>query len=154
MSDTTQTKIVVLQKGSTGPEVTDLQYILQIRKFTLNAPDGIFGPRTEAAVIQFQKSKNLKQDGVVGLQTWAAMQYAWPNNQPGTFLREGDSGNAVRLMQEAMVSKGINPGQPDGKFGPRTKAAVIEFQKNGDGERDSNIVGVVGPLTWGGILGD
>lgn len=74
MSDTTQTKIVVLQKGSTGPEVTDLQYILQIRKFTLNAPDGIFGPRTEAAVIQFQKSKNLKQDGVVGLQTWAAMQ--------------------------------------------------------------------------------
>ena len=82
------------------------------------------------------------------------MQYAWPNNQPGTFLREGDSGSAVQLMQQAMLSKGINPGLPDGKFGPRTKAAVIEFQKNGDGERDSNIVGVVGPLTWGGILGD
>ena len=53
-----------------------------------------------------------------------------------------------------MVSKGMNPGKPDGIFGSKTKAAVIEFQKKGDGERYSNIEGVVGPLTWGGILGD
>ena len=153
MSNAAQSKsIVVLQEGSTGPEVTDLQYILQIRNFTLDAPDGKFGSRTKAAVIKFQKSKKLLADGIVGLKTWAAMEYAWPNDQPGTFLREGDRGNAVQLMQEAMVSKGMNPGVPDGVFGSKTKAAVIELQKYG--ERDSNIEGVVGPFTWGGILGD
>jgi len=153
MSNAAQSKsIVVLQEGSTGPEVTDLQYILQIRNFTPDAPDGKFGSRTKAAVIKFQQSKKLLPDGIVGLKTWAAMEYAWANDQPGTFLREGDRGKAVQLMQEAMVSKGMNPGVPDGVFGSKTKAAVIEFQKYG--ERDSNIEGVVGPFTWGGILGD
>ena len=146
--------IVVLKEGSTGPEVTDLQFILQIRNFTSDVPDGNFGSRTKAAVILFQKAKKLLPDGVVGSKTWAAMEYAWPNDQPGTFLRQGDTGKAVQLMQQAMVSKGMNPGKPDGIFGSKTKAAVIELQKNGDDERYSNIEGVVGPLTWGGILGD
>jgi peptidoglycan hydrolase-like protein with peptidoglycan-binding domain len=54
MSTTTQNKSVVfLQEGSTGPEVTDLQYILRFRNFTANAPDGQFGPVTKAAVIRF-----------------------------------------------------------------------------------------------------
>ncbi|MBW4609812.1 MAG: peptidoglycan-binding protein [Hassallia sp. WJT32-NPBG1] len=60
MSNAAQSKsIVVLQEGSTGPEVIDLQFILQIRNFTLDAPDGKFGSRTKAAVIKFQKSKKL-----------------------------------------------------------------------------------------------
>lgn len=155
MSNAAQSKsIVVLKEGSTGPEVTDLQFILQIRNFTPDAPDGKFGSRTKAAVIKFQQSKKLLSDGIVGSKTWAAMGYAWANDRPGTFLRQGDRGNAVQLIQQAMVSKGMNPGKPDGIFGSKTKAAVIELQKNGDGERDSNIEGVVGPLTWGGILGD
>ncbi|HAA29356.1 MAG TPA: hypothetical protein DCE56_18700 [Cyanobacteria bacterium UBA8553] len=146
--------IVVLQESSTGPEVTDLQFILQIRNFTSDAPDGQFGPRTKAAVIKFQQAKKLLADGIVGSKTWAAMNYVWPHNQPGTFLRQGDTGKAVQLMQQAMVAKGMNPGKPDGIFGSKTKAVVIQLQKNGDGERYSNIEGVVGPLTWGGIFGD
>lgn len=35
--------------------------------------DGIFGPLTEEAVKEFQKSKGLKADGIVGAQTWAAL---------------------------------------------------------------------------------
>lgn len=152
MSTTNTQAIVLLQKGAVGPEVIDLQYILGIRGFAPGAADGDFGPKTEAAVIRFQKSKNLLQDGIVGMQTWTAMSYAWPNNQPGQFLRQGDSGNAVRLLQQGLKSKGFDPGAVDGIFGPNTKAAVIRLQALGIPV--SNTQGVVGPLTWGGALGD
>ena len=45
--------------------------------------DGIFGVKTEAAVIAFQKSHNLTPDGIVGAKTWAALGVSsseLPNN--------------------------------------------------------------------------
>jgi hypothetical protein len=40
------------------------------------AVDGAWGPKTQAAVIQFQKDKGLSQDGIVGPNTRAALQAA------------------------------------------------------------------------------
>jgi peptidoglycan hydrolase-like protein with peptidoglycan-binding domain len=37
------------------------------------APDGIFGPKTEAAVKAYQKSHGLAADGIVGPRTWSVM---------------------------------------------------------------------------------
>lgn len=59
--------MTTLKRGSRGAEVKTLQ-----GKLNLMA-DGIFGPLTEEAVKEFQKSKGLKADGVVGAQTWAAL---------------------------------------------------------------------------------
>lgn len=40
----------------------------------LDSKDGIFGPLTKQAVQEFQKSKGLKPDGVVGPITWAELK--------------------------------------------------------------------------------
>lgn len=63
----------VLKKGMKGAEVKKLQQILTDKGYRTKGIDGIFGPATEAAVKQFQKSKKLKADGVVGLNTKKAL---------------------------------------------------------------------------------
>jgi len=46
--------------------------------------DGIFGPRTKAAVREFQQNENLSVDGIVGRQTWTALLRRWLLfSQPG-----------------------------------------------------------------------
>ena len=62
--------MTTLKRGSRGAEEKTLQ-----SKLNLMA-DGIFGPLTEEAVKEFQKSKGLKADGIVGAQTWAALGVA------------------------------------------------------------------------------
>lgn len=37
--------------------------------------------------------------------------------------------NESRILQIMLIYAGYNPGSTDGNFGPRTKAAVCEFQK-------------------------
>ena len=39
-------------------------------------------------------------------------------------------GQDVRAAQEALKSKGFDPGELDGRMGPRTKAAISEFQRS------------------------
>ena len=55
---------MILKKGSTGPEVKELQEALEI------SADGIFGSDTEAAVMKVQIDNNLVVDGIVGPNTW------------------------------------------------------------------------------------
>ena len=58
-------------------------------------------------------------------------------------LRKGNSGEYVRLMQEAIAKAGIEVDQ-DGKFGSNTEAAVKAFQKKNGLTAD----GICGPKTW------
>ena len=61
---------MILKIGSNGPDVADLQEALGI------AADGAFGPKTEAAVKEFQAQNGLTADGIVGPKTWAALGLA------------------------------------------------------------------------------
>ena len=65
----------VLKKGATGPEVKGIQLRLntRLKPSPKLEPDGKFGPKTEAAVIQFQRSNGLAPDGIVGPKTRAAL---------------------------------------------------------------------------------
>ena len=63
----------ILRQGMVGPAVARVQENLQVRGFYDGAIDGIFGPGTEAAVMEFQTSAQLAADGVVGPATWQAL---------------------------------------------------------------------------------
>jgi len=62
----------VLKSGSTGSSVKTLQILLNGHGCPCGTPDGSFGPKTLAAVKQFQNAKKLTIDGSVGPKTWAA----------------------------------------------------------------------------------
>lgn len=58
-----------LRRGDGGPDVAFIQHRLGNVKV-----DGWFGPLTEARVREFQREKDLRVDGVVGIKTWRAMR--------------------------------------------------------------------------------
>jgi hypothetical protein len=64
----------MLQWGSAGESVVEVQTRLIALGYTLGAVDGEFGPRTDAAVRQFQADRGLDVDGIVGPYTWAALE--------------------------------------------------------------------------------
>jgi hypothetical protein len=65
-----------LRQGSSGDTVVQLQNGLTALGFDPGPADGIFGPVTEAAVLDFQRSNGLDADGVVGANTVAALNNA------------------------------------------------------------------------------
>ncbi|MGG0787180.1 L,D-transpeptidase family protein [Peribacillus simplex] len=62
-----------LKKGSSGPQVIELQKRLTKLGYSTKGVDGSFGKNTEAAVKKFQKAKKLTSDGVVGPKTKKAL---------------------------------------------------------------------------------
>ena len=151
-----------LRRGSTGTAVNVLQKQLsRIAKdypsFGKPAITGTFDEATENSVKKFQKQFSLTVDGVVGQTTWQELYAEWVNAQsdaggtayPGTALRTGSRGNAVRLVQfwlrlAAENYTGLSNVTVDGSFGSGTASAVRAFQRLFGLTAD----GVVGAGTW------
>src|SRR5262249_58588641 len=113
MSDQIQPWPMVKQ-GSQGHPVPALQYLLRDRGHHVTV-DGIFGPKTEAAVEQFQIADQLRVDGIVGPQTWGALVIT---------VASGSPGDAVRGVPEEFPFRDQSgePGRTravDGVVGPR-----------------------------------
>ena len=161
------------RNGSRGPFVTVIQ--TELNRISRNYPaipripdvDGIFGPRTEAAVRKFQEIFGLEPDGVVGKATWYALvrlytavlnlselrsqgqqfyaiDWAYPSG-----LQQGARGDKVRHLQYMLsVLSEYIPQIPevnvDGIFGPATRNAVIALQ----GYLGLPQTGVVDEDTW------
>lgn len=77
----------ILKKGNRADSVRILQERLKAAGFDAGAADGIFGPKTDAAVRAFQRAKGLAVDGIVGANTWNALgvklDYKAPPAAPG-----------------------------------------------------------------------
>ena len=152
-----------LRVGARGESVRQVQRCLNnvgtrhpsIQRVT---EDGMFGPRTLDAVTTFQRLFALVPDGVIGLMTWNRLAQecslgggSMPS-YPGTALRIGDRGEAVRQVQRCLNVVGarhpsIQRLTEDGIFGPRMLDAVTAFQRLFGFNPD----GVVGPLTWAAL---
>jgi len=64
---------VWLRRGDVLPSVAVAQLLLRRAGHSI-AADGIFGPRTQAAVRAFQRPRGLKPDGVIGIKTWPRLR--------------------------------------------------------------------------------
>jgi peptidoglycan hydrolase-like protein with peptidoglycan-binding domain len=129
--------------NSTWPKVTvrSLQYLLDAHGARV-AADGVYGAKTTAAVVAFQRAHRLTVDGVVGAKTWGALIVS---------VRLGSTGYAVRAVQDQLNYRGSRFGFPvavDGIFGQTTQLAVRAFQAAGKVAAD----GIVGPVTWQALV--
>lgn len=66
----------ILRKGAYNDDVKELQEKLTFLGYNLGNIDSDFGKNTLAAVMEFQLRSGLEVDGVVGAQTWAALDKA------------------------------------------------------------------------------
>ncbi|HUO71107.1 MAG TPA: peptidoglycan-binding protein [Solirubrobacteraceae bacterium] len=134
-----------IHEGDTGDAVKRAQRALRRAPGPSLTVDGIFGPATKTAVVEFQQANGLAADGVVGPATWAAL----PDGGPMPTLERGSRGEVVRDLQTVLTNGasgqwGTGPGAIDGDFGPNTQASVEAFQRWGQ----VGVDGIVGDQTW------
>jgi peptidoglycan hydrolase-like protein with peptidoglycan-binding domain len=72
MSTTTILPFPLVRRGDQAHPVPSLQYLLRARGHSVTV-DGIFGPKTDAAVRGFQQALGIAVDGIVGPVTWRAL---------------------------------------------------------------------------------
>lgn len=64
----------LLKRGSISNYVLIAQDNLNTLGFRTGGLDGIFGSQTRNAVLQYQKSRGLSADGIIGCNTWRSLQ--------------------------------------------------------------------------------
>ena len=160
----------LLSLGDTGDNVRVMQYYLAVIAAYYDtipeiAVNGIFDEATEAAIRAFQRQFGLTEDGLVGRQTWQAMEDAYESIRtstdlidggiilfPGRVLQAGFQGEDVATIQEylayiATVYPAIPAPAVTGVYGLETVQAVEAFQQ----EFGLEVNGIVGVTTWDAI---
>jgi N-acetylmuramoyl-L-alanine amidase len=114
--------------------VADLQARLEKLGFQIAVAErgGTFGPSTEIALKEFQKRRGLDVDGIAGEATWRSLvESSWALGDRLLRLSQPPlRGDDVRELQARLNALGFTAGKHDGIFGPRTAAALREFQRN------------------------
>lgn len=139
----------LIQYGNQGENVRAIQQRLNDLGFNVGAVDGIFGPKTLAAVKAFQGLNGLTADGIVGPKTWRALLGAATPSPSGHLIQYGSQGEAARAVQQRLNQLGYHVGAVDGIFGPKTLASVKAFQSS----HGLTVDGIVGPKTWHALFG-
>jgi peptidoglycan hydrolase-like protein with peptidoglycan-binding domain len=165
--------VFALEKGDQGPSVRHVQQKLKSVGFYQAPITQVYDTRTENAVRRFQDAAGLDVTGIAGattlqkLETWhssdadarndlrkfSTVSYETKkpsaetskanNHQSSGFLKKGDEGAEVRVLQEKLRVAGFYYGNSNGVFGPITEEAVKQFQE----AYNLHVDGVVGPAT-------
>lgn len=91
-----------LRFGSRGDDVRELQTQLRAAGHDL-ALDGLFGPKTRAAVRAFQRARGLVPDGIVGPKTRGAL------GQSDHLIQEGPAQTALPLRAPSEQERAVRP---------------------------------------------
>lgn len=148
-----------LRLGDKGCAVADLQRRLNLISTSfpnipkINPADGFYGPGTEAAVREFQRTFDLVDDGMAGCATRRRIRLVYETvrnmlyllnlknmaipalqkNRKDT-LTEGDTGDAVRTAQNllniaALYTRTVKPVDANGVYDRQTTESVVDLQR-------------------------
>ena len=156
-----ETGLARVRPGETGAGVSMLQEVLGL------PTTGLLDEKTRTALIEWQREHEVPVTGVADDFTYAVAlgwdiatlpeaalgvaRAAWQTTEFTPYLRttlaEGDEGKAVKVLQTAIGA------EPDGSFGPKTAAALAEWEKTvpvlaEQADRRGDGPAVVTPLTW------
>ena len=110
-----------IDTGATLDDDHDALLQAQKRLITLGylkgAADGIYGPMTAAALQSFQNANNLPATGHLDSQTQALLEQLLANT------------SSTAEIQQRLIDLGYLQGTADGKWGPRSTAAMKSFQE-------------------------
>lgn len=141
----------MFRRGDIGPAVEEVRATLTAlglleQPWLLSGEAEVFDEATDRAVRAFQQRRGVTVDGLVGPETYAALQAARLSlgdrillHVPGRLL----GGDDVAALQERLLELGFDAGRVDSLFGTRTEQALVRFQ------REYGLVsdGVCGPAT-------
>lgn len=132
--------------GSRGEPVRDLQR--RLHTFELGTdpdPSGSFGAGTARAVADFQRRYGIDPTGSCDEHTWSTLVEAgYQLGDRQLYLRAPMMrGDDIADLQRRLSALGFDPGRADGIFGPLTRTALAEFQRNVGLTPD----GISGPTT-------
>jgi N-acetylmuramoyl-L-alanine amidase len=147
----------LLRLGDRGRAVTEVRTALTALGFLHPPVPGpvpvargtdpeLFDEPLDRAVRAFQQSRGLSVDGIIGPDTVRVLDEARRRLGDRLLYHSVNHpfvGDDVAALQERLANMGFDVGRPDGIFGPRTEAALRDFQRNRGLEPD----GRCGPLT-------
>lgn len=112
----------------------DLTARLRAAGHDLGGEIASFGPETEAALREFQRSRGLEPDGICDQETWSSLVEAGFSLGDRLLYLTSPMlrGDDVADLQLRLGALGFDTGRVDGIFGPRTRAALLDFQQNAD----------------------
>ncbi len=141
----------MIRRGSTGAAVAEVRARLAHLGYVDYPPSVVeaatFDDDLDRAVRAFQQERGLSVDGIVGPDTYRRLDQArWKLGDrvlaylPGHLM----TGDDIADLQRRLAELGFDAGRPDGILGPRTDAAIREFQRSVGEQPD----GTCGPATF------
>ena len=153
-----------IRRGARGEEVSRMQQLLADQGYLdENEADGIFGGKTEQALMAFQTDHGFTPDGVGWPQTlkklnhdfgpWKSVEKLTRDSagervrtckdcgfeqreiiEPAPALENGQRGEDVRIVQEMLNALGYDAGYADGIYGKKLDAAYAELAEDHETE--------------------
>ena len=137
----------VYRRGDSGPAIAEIRdKLTRLELIEGGAAEDRYDEALDRAVRTFQQRRGLRVDGVVGEETYRALDEArWRlgDRTLSHVVNHPYVGDDVAALQQRLLEMGFDPGRCDGIFGARTDAALREFQRNVGLAAD----GILGPTT-------
>jgi N-acetylmuramoyl-L-alanine amidase len=132
--------VQLIRRGDTGPAAAEVRASLVMlgllsegRHAAPEDPENVlFDAACELALREFQQSRGLNADGIVGPETWRALvasRWRLGDRVLARSVNEPMLGDDVHDLQERLLEMGYDVGRADGVFGARTERALRSFQR-------------------------